>query len=77
MLCNKIGLLVSQVMLSHNAKSHDLSSDHNNLFPNLKRYFKMRMGNWRINVSYDVTEKCKNNNKKNSNIEDKPLSCYL
>ncbi len=27
------------------------------------------------NVSYDVMEKCKKN--KNSNIEDKPLSCYV
>ncbi len=31
------------------------------------------MGSWRINVSYGVKEKCK----KNSNIEDKPLSFYL
>ncbi len=34
------------------------------------------MGSWRINVSYGVTEKFKNK-KNTSNIEDKPLSCYL
>ncbi len=36
------------------------------------------MGSWRINVSYGVKEKCKKNKlKKTSNIEDRPLSCYL
>ncbi len=36
---------------------------------------EMYMGSWRINVSYGVTAKMYI--KKPSNIEDKPLSCYL
>ncbi len=35
------------------------------------------MISWRIIVSYGVTENLKITQKNTSNIEDKPLSCYL